>query len=775
MKSVYRLLGTIALFYAPMAHAQVDSNFAAGGGVRMGWSSTTCDSSIAGSIRYNSSSGGSIDYCNGATWQKLGGSGGTPGNPTRSVQFNSGGSFTGAANFVYTATNRLGIGTAAPSYAISLTGTGAAQSIGMENETTATTDGRDLNFYAGGASGGNNRNGGDLDFYSGRATGHGSSYIQLLTVMPGQGSNTTIRNPALSMTIASNALSLPSGTTAQRPGSTDMQAVANGMIRYNTQTNKFEGYQNNAWIDLIHNFAVGGNRTIQFNNVGNFDGDATFVYTSSNRIGLGTGSPSARMDIEGAMNVGNNGETCELSADRGSIRYNGNSLQICNDHNIGWENIALAAPIVSNESCDATRTISTPGTYTYKIPSNFGTITIRIWGGGGGGGSAAYINQGYPGHGVTGGTSSITSLNLMATGGVGGRGIYDTTPSGAGGAGGTATGGDTNTNGNTGANGVNNTNSGAGANAPGPGGGTGGGSRPAVAYTSYDGLPGNAPGGGGGGAINHNFTFAESGGGGSGAYLEKIYTNTALTPGTIISGIVVGAGGAGGNGGGYNNGGAGGAGRITINCVSGPPPSGLVALDDLNDVTITTPSNGQALVYNGSGWVNGAGGGGGGSAAGLNTQIQFNSGGSAFGASSGLTWNQGTSKFTVTGDIEYTGTMNDISDQRLKANVTPLSSALAHLKAMTPVSFTMKADPKNTLEYGFIAQDIEKIYPALVKTDNDTDHTKSMNYIGLIAPMVKTLQEQQHIMQKQRQTLADQKSRVEALEKSLNAQHTEEK
>ena len=34
------------------------------------------------------------------------------------------------------------------------------------------------------------------------------------------------------------------------------------------------------------------------------------------------------------------------------------------------------------------------------------------------------------------------------------------------------------------------------------------------------------------------------------------------------------------------------------------------ALDDLGDVTLTTPSSGQALTYNGSIWVNGSGGGG---------------------------------------------------------------------------------------------------------------------------------------------------------------------
>ncbi len=614
----------------------------------------------------------------------------------------------------------------------------------MENETTASTAGRDLNIYAGGALSGTNINGGNLNISSGRATGHGYSSIDFLTVMPRQGNGTAVRNPVSSLTLASNALTIPRGTTAQRPGQAGYQAAANGMIRYNTDNNKFEAYQASGWVDMIGGGAASPTRSIQFNNSGAFAGDANFVFTATNRVGLGTGSPVAKLDVEGAVQVGDNSETCAAAADHGNIRYNGSTIQVCNNYSIGWENMAVGATIVADDACDTTRSFSSPGTHAYKVPADFGTLIIRIWGGGGSGASGDPSDGG----GNAGATSSINSRGLYAGGGYGAAvAVYSTGT--AGGAGGTALGGDTNTTGNTGDSSVFNSSSGKGADAPSFG-GIGGAAR---GWSDANGFPGNAPGAGGGGGV---WTPGAGGGGGSGAFLEKTYTNADLVPGTIISDIVVGAGGA-AYGTSGRRGGAGASGRVTIICTSGPPASSSLSLNDLGDVTITAPSNGQALTYNGTNWVNSVGGG---AAAGANTHIQFNSGGSAFGGSANLTWNQSTSKFTVTGDIDYTGVTTDISDQRLKENITPLSPALAQIMAMSPVSFTMKSDTKHAIEYGFIAQDIEKIYPDLVKTADDSTQTKSMNYIGLIAPLVKAMQEQQ-------KTIQEQQKRIEALENAV--------
>lgn len=115
----------------------------------------------------------------------------------------------------------------------------------------------------------------------------------------------------------------------------------------------------------------------------------------------------------------------------------------------------------------------------------------------------------------------------------------------------------------------------------------------------------------------------------------------------------------------------------------------------------------------------------------------------------------------VTGDIEYTGVTTDVSDRRLKENISPFKTSLAKVLALQPVTFVMKDDPQKRVEYGFIAQDIQPLYPDLVKVAPDEQGTLSLNYIGLIAPLIKAVQEQQDQITALQQ-------RIKALEEERN-------
>jgi hypothetical protein len=118
----------------------------------------------------------------------------------------------------------------------------------------------------------------------------------------------------------------------------------------------------------------------------------------------------------------------------------------------------------------------------------------------------------------------------------------------------------------------------------------------------------------------------------------------------------------------------------------------------------------------------------------------------------------------VTGDISYTGVLTDTSDRRLKHDIKPLpfNSAMEKLMLMKPVQFRMNDRP-DRVEWGFVAQDVEQLFPNLVFTANDALGTKTLNYIGMIAPMVQGMQE----LQKENDDL---RKRLDKLEKLVEAQ-----
>ena len=96
----------------------------------------------------------------------------------------------------------------------------------------------------------------------------------------------TFQNLTLSGT---DSIKVPAGTTAQRNGS-----AVNGMFRYNTTTNEFEGYQNNAW------GAVGGGSSTTINN------------NADNRIITGSGTADT---LEAEANLTYDGSTLSIAGD----------------------------------------------------------------------------------------------------------------------------------------------------------------------------------------------------------------------------------------------------------------------------------------------------------------------------------------------------------------------------------------------------------------------------------------------------------------------------
>jgi len=83
----------------------------------------------------------------------------------------------------------------------------------------------------------------------------------------------------------------------------------------------------------------------------------------------------------------------------------------------------------------------------------------------------------------------------------------------------------------------------------------------------------------------------------------------------------------------------------------------------------------------------------------------------------------------------------------LKTNVDSLdaSSSLSEINALNPVAYDWLDPEKGGVrQYGFIAQQVQPIFPELVSTTSATaltpDGTLGLNYLGLIAPIVKAIQ-----------------------------------
>ncbi len=79
------------------------------------------------------------------------------------------------------------------------------------------------------------------------------------------------------------------------------------------------------------------------------------------------------------------------------------------------------------------------------------------------------------------------------------------------------------------------------------------------------------------------------------------------------------------------------------------------------------------------------------------------------------------------------------SDKRLKKNIAPLESSLANILKLQGVSFNWKESGAPSV--GLIAQDVEKVYPALVSEDDKG--IKSVQYANLVAPLIEAIKEQQ--------------------------------
>ncbi len=122
----------------------------------------------------------------------------------------------------------------------------------------------------------------------------------------------------------------------------------------------------------------------------------------------------------------------------------------------------------------------------------------------------------------------------------------------------------------------------------------------------------------------------------------------------------------------------------------------------------------------------------------------------------------------VNGSVAGTSAYVNLSDKRHKKNIEAMSEGLEEVEQLKPVSFEWK-DPKDDgmhgKQMGFIAQDVEKVLPSVVLTENNDEKTKGIKYSELIPVLTKAIQEIKALLDE------DHKAKIELQETVATQQH----
>lgn len=107
------------------------------------------------------------------------------------------------------------------------------------------------------------------------------------------------------------------------------------------------------------------------------------------------------------------------------------------------------------------------------------------------------------------------------------------------------------------------------------------------------------------------------------------------------------------------------------------------------------------------------------------------------------------------------------SDRRYKTDIALVSSVLPQFLMLRPRSYRYKDDANAQQSLGFIAQEVEKLFPQLVHRDTDSSEFYGINYGGFGVLAVKAIQELAADLQSEKDRNIELEKRIEKLEQAL--------
>jgi hypothetical protein len=126
-----------------------------------------------------------------------------------------------------------------------------------------------------------------------------------------------------------------------------------------------------------------------------------------------------------------------------------------------------------------------------------------------------------------------------------------------------------------------------------------------------------------------------------------------------------------------------------------------------------------------------------------------------------------TQRLHVVGNICATGSIGSCSDIRYKTNITPLNHILSSVLTLQGIYYDWKKEEypemqfSNNRQIGFSAQEVEKIFPEVVLTDNRG--YKSIDYAKLTPVAIEAIKEQQQQIDEMKLQIAELTKTVEKL------------
>jgi hypothetical protein len=163
----------------------------------------------------------------------------------------------------------------------------------------------------------------------------------------------------------------------------------------------------------------------------------------------------------------------------------------------------------------------------------------------------------------------------------------------------------------------------------------------------------------------------------------------------------------------------------------------------------------------------------------------FGSGGNAYGIVAGASGGFQAAGF-FNGDVYYTGSLISVSDAKLKKEIKKEPSIIERVMKLNPVNYTMNSDKiigisfSKTLQHGFLAQEVEKIFPEIVtpvvfpnsdtnSNKKETESYKGVNYTMFVSILTKAIQEQQTQIEELKKQLAARSNEVVVINENSEA------